>query len=94
MNEEALFARRSKATAAALAVDLLAEHFNDAQGKLDREMFLRIDKGVAISPDEALQFIYMKHAHHKLFAKLKTTMEAGQTANARLAPLFNGATNA
>lgn len=94
MNEESLFARRSKATAATLAVELLDDHFNGAQAKFDAEIFRKLDQGLVITPEEALQFIFMKHAHHKLCKMLASTLQQGRSANSQLAPLLNGATDA
>lgn len=81
--------RRSRATAAHMAVELLGEHFTDQQSKLDKDIFTKLDRGLVISPDEALQFIAMKYANYKLSKKLHQELSAGQTANAQLAPMFN-----
>lgn len=87
------FRRHDEAGAARLALTYLSEHFDNVQGRLDKEMFDKLDKGMVIAPEEALQFIYMKHANQKLIRKFEATFKAGQSASQRIHPLMNGAHN-
>lgn len=89
MEYEDVFARRSRATAASMCIELLDDHFSGAQTAIDARMFRQLDQGVEVSPQAALQFIYEKHAHWRLCKKLEQTLRSGQTANTTLAPLLN-----
>lgn len=86
--------RYGEASAARNALDLLADHFDSTQGRLDNDLFHKLDQGVALTPEEALQFIYMKHANYLLMKKLASHLRTGAAAGARLAPHLNGAPDA
>lgn len=85
---------RSQATAAHMAFDLLQDELVGAQKRLDDAMFKRLDRGDAISYEEALQYIHAKHANSVLMRHLIQKINAGQRANNHLEPLLNGATDA
>lgn len=82
--------RYNEAGAAKLTLDFLNDHFDGIQGRLDADVFHKLDQGVVISGEEALQFIYMKHANYTLMRTLQNKLKAGQNAAHRLAPVLNG----
>lgn len=83
--------RYSEAGIAKLLVDHLEDHFSGVQSRLDTEIFHKLDEGVALTAEEALQFVYMKHANYLLLKKLGNKIKAGQNAGQRIANTFNGA---
>lgn len=91
MNQD--FSRYDQAGAAKLTFDLLNDHFNNVQGRMDFELFSKLDKGLVVTPEEAIQFILMKHANHKLLKTLEQKITAGKSAGARIQPLLTGAHN-
>lgn len=87
------FGRYDKAGAARLALTYLGEHFEGIQGRLDKEIFDKLDKGLVITPEEALQCFYMKHANQKLMRKFEATFKEGQAAGQRIHPMMQGSNN-
>lgn len=76
--------RLGRAKEAAQNWDLLGDHLLAEQAQLDKGMYDKLERGLAITPDEALQFIHAKYANFRFIRKLAQTMKAGETAGMRL----------
>jgi hypothetical protein len=88
---QAAFGRLSQGHAAKAALDLLADDLLGQQRTLDLAIFTKLESGVVLTAEEALQQWHRKYAVYHLVKMLGQKLAAGASAGRVLEPMMNGA---